>query len=273
MSTGLSCGTTYHYRASANNDGGHTNGLDKSFTTSPCPANPDLTLDVSVSKNNAFVGENIPFTATIQNLGNKDATTGSVSLNCTIYPSSSQLAYEDIIRFAYDVYTRALPTISASGGSFTINDTFQMPQSDINNFVLCGLYPQLYGGSEIDSDPGNDCDNCIFDIITEAVTYKNLNASIQGEGEVNSDPLGIACGNDCDESFLTGSTITLSAMSISGWIFKRWTGQCSGNQTSCDIFMDTNKNVSAVFEKETVDGTKKTIIVPILELLLLGDEP
>jgi len=41
--TGLACGTTYHYRVSAQNSVGGATGADSAFTTSPCPAAPTAT--------------------------------------------------------------------------------------------------------------------------------------------------------------------------------------------------------------------------------------
>jgi bacillolysin len=50
--TGLSCGTTYHYRAVASNSAGVGSGLDRSFSTEACP--PALSVnDVSVLEGNA----------------------------------------------------------------------------------------------------------------------------------------------------------------------------------------------------------------------------
>ncbi len=43
--TGLACGTTYHFRVTATNVGGTTNGLDAMFTTTSCP--PSVTTGVA----------------------------------------------------------------------------------------------------------------------------------------------------------------------------------------------------------------------------------
>ena len=42
--TGLACGTLYHFRATATNAGGTTNGSDSTFTTSACSA-PTVTTN------------------------------------------------------------------------------------------------------------------------------------------------------------------------------------------------------------------------------------
>jgi sugar lactone lactonase YvrE/phosphodiesterase/alkaline phosphatase D-like protein len=55
---GLTCGTTYHYRANGQNSSGTTNGLDVTFATSACPA-PGSSIITTVAGNGtaAFFGD------------------------------------------------------------------------------------------------------------------------------------------------------------------------------------------------------------------------
>src|SRR6185503_11335381 len=46
--TGLACNTLYHFRATATNAGGTTNGSDATFTTSACPPPTVVTGAASV---------------------------------------------------------------------------------------------------------------------------------------------------------------------------------------------------------------------------------
>ncbi len=52
--SGLTCGTTYHYRAIATNTSGTGYGVDKTFTTSVCPAPP--TVVITAPTNNQVFG-------------------------------------------------------------------------------------------------------------------------------------------------------------------------------------------------------------------------
>jgi len=74
-----------------------------------------------------------------------------------------------------------------------------------------------------------------------------LNVSKSGEGVVTSNLEGINCGNDCDEIYDEGSSLTLSATPASGMQFSGWTGACSG-LTSCTVVMNSNQTVGAGFE-------------------------
>jgi len=67
-----------------------------------------------------------------------------------------------------------------------------------------------------------------------------------GTGSVTSTPAGIACGADCDETFASGASVTLSAAPDAGASFAGWGGACSGSG-SCTLSMDTAKSVTATF--------------------------
>lgn len=68
-----------------------------------------------------------------------------------------------------------------------------------------------------------------------------------GSGTVTSNPPGINCGSDCLESYLMGTTVTLTAISDSGSTFQRWSGACSGRATTCTLTMNESKSVTARF--------------------------
>lgn len=72
-------------------------------------------------------------------------------------------------------------------------------------------------------------------------------ASGDGRGSVSSDPLGIACGSDCSQSFDQGTAITLTATPMPGSRFAGWSGGgCSGRQ-SCQLLLGQDTGVSAAF--------------------------
>ncbi|OQW91437.1 MAG: hypothetical protein BWK78_04635, partial [Thiotrichaceae bacterium IS1] len=68
-----------------------------------------------------------------------------------------------------------------------------------------------------------------------------------GTGTVTSDPVGIACGDDCVEDYPADKVITLTATANSGSMFAGWSGGvCSGTST-CTVTMSQAKSVTATF--------------------------
>ncbi|MFP4051578.1 MAG: InlB B-repeat-containing protein [Thermoplasmata archaeon] len=56
-------------------------------------------------------------------------------------------------------------------------------------------------------------------------------------------------------TYENGSIVTIDAEPAGGWKFVKWTGDVSGNETSMNITVDSNKNVTAVFKKVGYDLT------------------
>jgi hypothetical protein len=69
-----------------------------------------------------------------------------------------------------------------------------------------------------------------------------------GTGTITSAPNGISCGVSCDTDFATGTVVKLTAFPAAGSAFSNWSGGgCSGGATTCDVVMNANQNVTAVF--------------------------
>jgi hypothetical protein len=69
-----------------------------------------------------------------------------------------------------------------------------------------------------------------------------------GTGVVNSDLAGINCGDDCTESYLNNTVVSLNATADAGNTFTGWSGVCSGTAT-CKVTMTNIKKVTATFRK------------------------
>jgi len=68
-----------------------------------------------------------------------------------------------------------------------------------------------------------------------------------GSGTVTSVPAGINCGTDCTETYNANTAVTLTAAAAAGSTFTGWTGAgCAGTGT-CQVTMDSAKNVTAAF--------------------------
>ena len=92
-------------------------------------------------------------------------------------------------------------------------------------------------------------DGCLLQVRSGQIfKTANLTISRSGKGTITSSPLGIDCGTDCREPYITGSTVTLTAIPAKGYKFKKWAGACSGVSTTCTVTMDENKNAKAIFQ-------------------------
>ncbi len=67
-----------------------------------------------------------------------------------------------------------------------------------------------------------------------------------GLGTVTSVPVGISCGTDCTEAYLTDTSVTLTATAADGSTFTGWSGNCTG-MGACVLSMTSAKNVTATF--------------------------
>ena len=84
-----------------------------------------------------------------------------------------------------------------------------------------------------------------FKLITYSLlTVIHLNKS---EGKVISDVGGIVCGTTCSASIVSGTTVTLTAIPVSGYEFTGWSGACRGYGNSCTVTMNAAQTVSANF--------------------------
>lgn len=82
-----------------------------------------------------------------------------------------------------------------------------------------------------------------FNLIRHSLAITTLG---DGDGEVTSNPLGIACGLDCSEQFPHGTTVELTANPAPGTVFSGWSGACTGTG-SCSVLVTAATSVTATF--------------------------
>jgi uncharacterized repeat protein (TIGR02543 family) len=68
-----------------------------------------------------------------------------------------------------------------------------------------------------------------------------------GTGTVTSSVGGISCGTACSASFVSGTTVTLTAAAASGSQFASWSGACTGTAATCTVTMSAAQSVTATF--------------------------
>ncbi|CAK0766628.1 exported hypothetical protein [Gammaproteobacteria bacterium] len=72
--------------------------------------------------------------------------------------------------------------------------------------------------------------------------------SNSSNGTVMSSPSGINCGPDCNEDYLSGTSVTLTATVNMGSTFAGWSGGgCSGTTNTCTVTMNAATTVKATF--------------------------
>jgi carboxypeptidase T len=89
----------------------------------------------------------------------------------------------------------------------------------------------------------------VDDILVEAAVPQApqaMTVSVVGSGSVASNPPGISCPSDCNETWAYGTPVVLSATPDAGNAFTGWSGDCSGTGT-CNLTMDTAHTVTATF--------------------------
>ncbi|MDH3772078.1 MAG: InlB B-repeat-containing protein, partial [Nitrospirota bacterium] len=74
-----------------------------------------------------------------------------------------------------------------------------------------------------------------------------LNVSVEGEGRVTSDPIGIDCpGGRCAQEFENGLEVTLLPVPKTGHMFAGWSGACAGTE-KCTVTLTSPMTVKAAF--------------------------
>ena len=86
--------------------------------------------------------------------------------------------------------------------------------------------------------------------VTVNSAYFTLSASTTGTGSGTITGTGISCPGDCSESFVYGTSVTLSATPATGSDFTGWSGACSGTG-SCTVSMTAARSVTATFALQT----------------------
>jgi hypothetical protein len=194
---------------------------------------------------------------------------------CNIVLNPGTIQLEDTVNYqfnlsgGYDTNASKPYEFSCSAGTFIYS---QSSKQTLGNFVVdssanslklnCALTVQgyLHGSS-------GTCSTEI-DILARLLVLK----SGAGSGVVSA--TGIDCGTDCTESYVNGTSVTLTATADSGSAFAGWnTSDCStSTATTCTISMTAAKSVSAIFNHTyqlsiTKSGTgsgsvRRTVPVP-----------
>jgi hypothetical protein len=87
-----------------------------------------------------------------------------------------------------------------------------------------------------------------------ALSYSALLVSVAGSGRggVTSEPAGIQCGRVCSATYVTGTTLTLTAIPAGpGSTFTGWSGGSCAATNPCTLTLTESVSVTATFAKGT----------------------
>jgi hypothetical protein len=104
--------------------------------------------------------------------------------------------------------------------------------------------------------PSNDPDTTTLHIqltgtATSTVETLNLTLNGTGNGTVTINPPGIATNVNYSGIFDTGTSLTLHPQPVEYSLFYGWSSSCTNKTGDCGITMNTGKNVTATFDKDT----------------------
>ena len=86
----------------------------------------------------------------------------------------------------------------------------------------------------------------------------SLDVSVTQGGSVTSSPPGIACPGDCNQTFNSGTTVTLTPNPAAGFLFSQWSGTgCTGGV----VQMTQNRSCTATFVEDLPTTRVLTVTV------------
>lgn len=161
---------------------------------------------------------------------------------------------------AFDTVTYYVITAStgASGGSISPSGALSVASGTDQTFTITPDAGYHISNVSVDGSnvgavssytfanvTANHMISAFFEADTHALTVAKSGA---GSGTVTSSPAGISCGSSCGASFVSGTTVVLTAAASAGSIFTGWSGGgCSGTG-ACTVVINADISVIAVFD-------------------------
>jgi len=133
---------------------------------------------------------------------------------------------------------------------YGLSVTFKAAPAAGSTFEGWGWFPSAHPGCKINAK--GECTVIIFEDLEIWASFSaprqllHVAKSGIGSGTVTSSPPGIDCGPDCDEMYLPGTIVTLTAVPTPGSKFAGWSGSCGGMGT-CVLTMSSTMSVTATF--------------------------
>ncbi|MCP4699449.1 MAG: PKD domain-containing protein [Gammaproteobacteria bacterium] len=92
--------------------------------------------------------------------------------------------------------------------------------------TVAGVYPVVLTVTD------NEGATASYSATVKAVPLYTLSVNKAGSGSGTVSAVGIYCGNDCEENYAEGQSVSLAVTADSDSLFTEWQGECSGGQVS-----------------------------------------
>jgi hypothetical protein len=173
----------------------------------------------ALSSIESISGSRVVYSLSVGKLGDGDGTITAPGINCGADCDENY-------------YENTQVTLSAAPNS---NSTFS------------GWGGDCSGTSPSTQVTMNGNKNCTATFTELPPNEYNLTVSKNGTGDGTITGSGINCGLDCEETYIEGTQVILTASPDSNSLFSGWGGDCSGTSSSTQVTMNGNKNCTATF--------------------------
>lgn len=168
--------------------------------------------------------------------------------------TSNQTSFEDSIplfTLNTDIVPEGAGTIVPNDGEFSTGQNITISASPAEGFVFERWEGDLNGNTNPETLIFSG-DRSVTAHFVEKTFY--LNVDIVGEGVVRETIISTSGENEADSVATGGTTVRLDAQPEENWEFTRWEGDLTGNSNPETIFVDSEKNVTAIFDRASQDG-------------------
>ncbi|WP_205235604.1 InlB B-repeat-containing protein [Desulfopila inferna] len=162
-----------------------------------------------------------------------------------------------VISASFAINTYCLTYEAGEGGAISGNTSQTINYGTDGSVVVAAPvtgyhFVQWSDGSTENPRTDTDVTTDLYISANFAINTYSLSVLFQGNGTgtVTSEPVGIDCGDDCQEILPHNTEVTLTAASHVKSDFKGWYGACSGIDNTCVITIDQILSVGARFEKK-----------------------
>ncbi len=151
----------------------------------------------------------------------------------------------------YRVYHGVSPSVYDGSTNVGKTTTYQYVNLQSNKTHYFAVTAYDTSGNE--SSPSSEVSKTIGE-----TSVSSLAVSVTGSGTVSSTPGGLSCsnGSSCSASFTQGSSVTLNAAPMNGYLFSGWGGACSGTSPCSIVLTASSVAVSANFAPLSPNSTQ-----------------